>query len=417
MSRSSSPTFRGNCDKVIDVTDVDAFQQADPDPDWQFAAELCAAIAADGLATATRGVDRIRAEQPEYATIERADHLDWVHGQLSLVLEGLASRSLPTAAQAKHARLIGARRAEQGVPVGAVLNSFHVGYRELWNTMLDKTLLAHPLQADRLLGLVNLLWAWVAAMTSAAADGYAETARTREETRSRLGHQLLEALYGGQAAVESSVLLARAIGLDPQGSFQAVCCSAAHRPGQDADMLTRRLRSITPALVAITRGPVLVIVFQKVPASKILDVVRDSGNQVDAGIGIIRDGLVGAADSIADAERALALAERQGGTVDYETDWLPATLLPHLDRLEPILDPGNTPAQAHLREAILAYAANGFAITASARELHIHPNTMKYRLERWQELTGWNPQTLDGLLRSSLGISFSAETSASNEDA
>lgn len=31
---------------------------------------------------------------------------------------------------------------------------------------------------------------------------------------------------------------------------------------------------------------------------------------------------------------------------------------------------------------------------------------MKYRLDRWQQLTGWDPRTLDGLLRSLLSITF-----------
>jgi sugar diacid utilization regulator len=151
------------------------------------------------------------------------------------------------------------------------------------------------------------------------------------------------------------------------------------------------------------------MVFQDTAASQILDLLPGSGRPVTAGIGVPRSGLVGAADSITDAEYAMAMAERHGGTIDFGSQWLEATLLPHLKRLQPLLDPSRAPAQPYLRDAVRAYAKNGFSTTAAARTLHIHANTVKYRIGRWRQLTGWDPRTLDGLLRSSLSITFSTE--------
>jgi sugar diacid utilization regulator len=91
---------------------------------------------------------------------------------------------------------------------------------------------------------------------------------------------------------------------------------------------------------------------------------------------------------------------------DFSTDWLAATMLPHMDRLQPLTNAGRAREQSHLRDAVHAYSRHGFSITASAGALHIHPNTMKYRLDRWQQLTGWDPRTLDGLLRSLFSITF-----------
>ncbi|MEU4489917.1 helix-turn-helix domain-containing protein [Streptomyces purpurascens] len=34
---------------------------------------------------------------------------------------------------------------------------------------------------------------------------------------------------------------------------------------------------------------------------------------------------------------------------------------------------------------------------ACARRLHIHPNSARYRLDRWTELTGHDVETVDGL--------------------
>jgi hypothetical protein len=126
------------------VPTTPAAQPADPDHGWQLARQLCQVIAADGRGVARHGVGSIRAEHPEYAAIGLADHEEMVHWQLLAILDGLASRSLPTAAQAGHARLLGARRAEQGIPVEAVLNSFHIGYRELWNIGRCPTIQGRP---------------------------------------------------------------------------------------------------------------------------------------------------------------------------------------------------------------------------------------------------------------------------------
>jgi DNA-binding PucR family transcriptional regulator len=45
-------------------------------------------------------------------------------------------------------------------------------------------------------------------------------------------------------------------------------------------------------------------------------------------------------------------------------------------------------------------AQNSFSVTATARTLNLHPNTVKYRLDRWTQLTGWDPRVLRGLLNS-----------------
>jgi hypothetical protein len=46
----------------------------------------------------------------------------------------------------------------------------------------------------------------------------------------------------------------------------------------------------------------------------------------------------GAAESIIDA--ALALARLRGGVADFDADWLAATMLPHLDRFQPLIVAG-----------------------------------------------------------------------------
>jgi hypothetical protein len=382
-------------------------RDSDDDHDPGFVETLCDEIAANSADMAKRIVDEIRAEQPSYWPVESAEHQEMVREQVLAVMDGLTSRRLPSPANVDKARALGGRRAEQGLPMEAVIGAYHIGCRELWSALLTRARAEDPRQAEHLLELVNLLFAWMRVLTGAAADGYGQAARAREQMRTRLGLQFLEALYGGQATAESTMRLARALDFDPYGEFQVICCPPDSCPVKNLDSFRERLRSGTGTFSAIARETALVILFQEIPASRIVELLEGRDGTVAAGVGLARPGLTGAAESLADAQRALRLAERQGGVVDFGTNWLTASLLSQIDRLQPLISTGQTVRQPHLRDAVRAYAQHGFSIAAGAQELGIHPNTMKYRLDRWTELTGFDPRTLDGLLRSLLDIAFS----------
>ncbi|MFG2350551.1 helix-turn-helix domain-containing protein [Streptomyces phaeochromogenes] len=51
-----------------------------------------------------------------------------------------------------------------------------------------------------------------------------------------------------------------------------------------------------------------------------------------------------------------------------------------------------------------AFAEAGLSLVNAAEALMIHPNTVAYRLGRWHKLTGSDPRTFTGLVRSVVGI-------------
>lgn len=118
-------------------------------------------------------------------------------------------------------------------------------------------------------------------------------------------------------------------------------------------------------------------------------------------IGLERDGVVGARESLLDAQLALSVSGA-GRVVRFEDEWLWATLTDASDRVSPLLERGVAVAadHPHLAEAVRAYAESGFSVTETARQLDLHPNSVAYRLERWRSLTGWDPRTFAGLARS-----------------
>jgi len=184
---------------------------------------------------------------------------------------------------------------------------------------------------------------------------------------------------------------ARGLGFAPAGTFQVICASA---DGWTVQAMHDLRRALNGAAAVATLGSVLTVTVQGIPVKSVLDLL---GEHTVAGVGLPRFGLTGAADSLTDAERALTLAHRRGTDVHFERDWLLATLLPQAQRLAPLTHTDAAQNHPRLAEAVRAYAANHFSITASAEALDLAPNTVKYRLGRWQELTGWDPRTFRGL--------------------
>ena len=109
----------------------------------------------------------------------------------------------------------------------------------------------------------------------------------------------------------------------------------------------------------------------------------------------------GARASLEDAEQTAAVT-RPGQVIRFEDAWLWATLAGADERLTGLLASGRVVADEHphLAAAVQAFAAAGFSVSAAGRSLALHANTVSYRLDRWYELTGWDPRTFAGLTRS-----------------
>lgn len=117
-------------------------------------------------------------------------------------------------------------------------------------------------------------------------------------------------------------------------------------------------------------------------------------------VGLPRQGWAGGRKSIEDAR--LALAVTRGNTVAYADEWVLASVLRDGPRISDLCSRASEVATTHphLAEAVQAFADNGLSLTAAARALFVHPNTVIYRLDRWHRLTGWDPRTFGGLVQS-----------------
>jgi sugar diacid utilization regulator len=151
----------------------------------------------------------------------------------------------------------------------------------------------------------------------------------------------------------------------------------------------------------------MVVITQRVdPADLATRVINLGGDNARVGVGLDRSGLAGAEMSIADAERALAVAEQGGRATSFEDVWLQASLVDSRERLHPLFAEVRRVAgeQPLLAETVIAFADAGSSLAHAAAALSIHPNTVAYRLGQWRKLTGADPRTFAGLLRSVVGI-------------
>ncbi|MFE7613173.1 PucR family transcriptional regulator [Streptomyces celluloflavus] len=345
---------------------------------------------------------RIRAELPSYEHLPELEHRRTVRDLVRRMLSSIASGRGPIAEHLQFTRRSALRRTQLGVSAYDVLSSFHIVRRELWAAMQS----APEATDDLLLGLVEPIGRWTETMSASVVDAFVAespgTAVQHAELRQRFLSELGDRSLGEQVAET-----ARALAFDVEGRFQAFCAPRASWPRPEVENLQRATRRLSGVMQCGVRGDVMIAIAQDCDPVLVVRTVHGiAGDRSAVGIGLPRQGLIGAHLSTIDAERALRTAQLWNEpSVRFADSWLEATLLDSQPRLVPILAGIQQAQRDHpdLAAAVLAFADCGFSLSDAARRLNVHPNTMGYRLSRWQELTGADPRTFAGLARSVIG--------------
>ncbi|MFI6359972.1 PucR family transcriptional regulator [Streptomyces sp. NPDC050743] len=370
---------------------------------------ICARITEDLPEISHDVVRGIRAEIPEYAVVSTEEHREFVVHEGRMLLAGIAEQSLPGDEEIAHARELGRRRAQQGLPLELMLGAYHITFREAWNTILRQATTDHPEHVGDLTHLVTLIWTWIRILTGNASEAYSEELQRAQVTRATLAHRLLAALTADPVQLEQAAPPAQALGYQPDGEFQALCLPAEDWPDDRTEQLRNRLTALPGELHCATAGTRLLVLGQRHDPDAVTAAAAAIPSRRDAGAigtGMPRPGLAGAADSIIDATRALSRAGGQSGVVHFADAWLAASLGEQATRLAPLFTKAVSTSRTdpHLAQAVVAFADHGLSVAAAARGLHLHPNSLAYRLSRWHELTGFDPRTGDGLVASLVAL-------------
>jgi hypothetical protein len=316
---------------------------------------------------------RVLAEIPEYARAPEDLLEDLVAGATATV--GLLVRAFAGDLERDDLRVIrdlAARRVHQGVSLDAFLHAYRVALFAYWDACAQEATRADLSRAAGL-ELARAALAAMDLMTSQAAEGY-----LREESR-------LQAESGRQARDAIERMLAGR----PPGNVRLPAAPliviVGHAAGDE-------LRDRLPHALIARREDELVIVASARTAPAALQAQRGH-----FGISLPTD------DAIQQAYREATLA------LSYATDTRPVVELAELSAFECLLVGADTATRAviaaqpgRLEEedvvTVDAFARADLNVSGAAKALHVHPNTVRYRLERIAAETGHDPRTFAGLV-------------------
>ncbi len=293
----------------------------------------------------------------------------------------------------------GRRRAQQGVPLPEVLRAYRITFSTLWDALVEQA--GRGQQPDSkvaLLTTASTMWQLTDEHAVALTESYRATTAELLLALQQRRSALVEALLSGHLSQDGGpVDAATLLGLPPDAKFVVVAADTrglaeASLRGIEHGLAARGVASAWRLTPALQLG---VIALRSDQRDAVLDVLRDSATA--------RTGLSPEYRSLVDTPRALqlarsALSSLAPGTAKvhvFTSSPLEALLarIPEEGRRLAIEVLGPVLEQSHddrtvLLDTVSAYVENGGSAEATARVLHCHPNTVRYRLRRLHELTG-----------------------------
>ncbi|HZE48403.1 MAG TPA: helix-turn-helix domain-containing protein [Jatrophihabitantaceae bacterium] len=293
-------------------------------------------------------------------------------------------------------RATGVRRAESGVPLSAVLPAFRIGGRLVWELLVEHA--DHEAQ-DTLLRCAADIWAISDDLAEAAADAYrgasADRARHDRQLRSALLNGLLDGQLGDGARLWES---AAALKLPQQGTFVVVAAECPS-PGEEAlpgiEDVLRRNDVLSAWRLDAQQQEGLVVLRPRFDAAALC---TELAEQALGRVGVSEpyDNLEQTASALRQARLACAAATpHTTNLVRFDQEPVAVLLVSAPDAAEvtarrilgPVLDLPDDD-RAVIIDTMRAWLADAGSSSTAAARLHVHRNTVRYRLRRLEELTG-----------------------------
>ncbi|WP_089955833.1 PucR family transcriptional regulator [Lentzea xinjiangensis] len=328
-----------------------------------------------------------------------------VSRNLQVFLRALREQRPPAPEELADQIATAVRRAQQGVPLDVVLSTYHVAAHVGWMAMAD---VAEQDELDDLLATVPALLQYLSVAVPAVAASYLTEQQQLHAERREAGRALVAALLTGREAEP----LAERIGLDLATDHVVLAVRVEAPPLAEAadarfaaHALVRRLRAELPrhALSALDHDGGTVLL--PTTAENLEQELADAADLVHrlhtaAGTGLVggiaaaqgRAEIPAAARQAADIAELVARLRRPPGAYVLDDVLLEYQLCrpgPGRQRLALVMDKlAEHPDLLHTLREFLNSDHNRHR---TAEKLHLHRNTLNYRLRRVTELTGYNP--------------------------
>ncbi len=341
----------------------------------------------DDAALVAETTSAIREALPGYDEVPPTSLEASIRRNIGLSIRTLRRGAAPDATQIDEAEELALERMGQGVPLGSVLAGFRLCMTVILGR-LQRLAPEHGMPAEEVLAGANLLWSLGDAFSTRAVIAHQERSLAEAVADSgRRSRWIIDAVMTGLPRTELRSGAA-AYGVDDQG----VRALAAPRHDHCVDV-DRRIQDwaeragVTALSTPHGTTEVGVVIGAPEPG------VEPAGTTLALGpVGTLEN----LPESFAAATRVLETALRVGhrGVADLATlSWRmgitaspETTALLRRRHLQPLKAEGEF--GQFLFETVRAYLAHGLSIPRAAASIPVHVNTLRYRLKRFQELTG-----------------------------
>jgi len=316
---------------------------------------------------------------------------------------------------AEHVR----ERVRRGVSLEEMLHAYRVAINTFWEEAIAEGVTL-GFSRDAALELARRTSELTDDLTTHAAETYVREISRLRAISDQEARDLLELLLRGEVDAEALATHHAAPGLDSAESLVVVVGRVAATDRTESDALETAAAQITGALttahasplVAVRTGVVVAVAAAEdgLPiAARLAEVharLRDGGTRLFCGLSIPRPGLARVPAAFDQAALAVSRASTAQPVVSLAE--LPivqnlllgatGTMRALLTSMAEEIDFDGRESASGMRATLRAYADESMNLTRAAAALHVHPNTLRYRLGRIEERSGRDPSDFNQLV-------------------
>lgn len=354
---------------------------------------LLTAIAPRIETVVARTVQRAKETVAEYAVVDEEELKAGIVADLQRAMVALLEERELTEADRAGMSEIGDARARAGIPMEAMLRVYRYTIDEVFNGLWEASD-EGAVPPEAVIRITRLIWHYADPMMDVAVEAYRrrelQQAVADTQDRTALVHGLL-LNTGGIEQIDPTL----GAHLDPTASYLAV---RARSGGSQRDLLLDLGTAgvLEGGAAAPHQGDVIGFARRSPSVGQLHDAV----------IGVGPAGpLHELPHSYAVASRVVATADAFGRTGVFTIDDLALEAIARaestitrrlVDRYVTPCEPGSA-AGAELLETLRVHMAHDLSVDATAAELFVHPNTVRNRLRRYEQLTHSNLRSVEHL--------------------